>query len=95
MLSGKLNEKAQGGKAPKWQPRSRVGIYLGHSPTHAGSVAMVLNPNTLHVSPQYHVVLTMNVKSMAEGTIPEKWARFAEHSSEFTTDEDIDLATSR
>ena len=69
-----LISKAQDGKAPKWDPRSRVGIYLGHSPTHAGSVAMVLNPKTLHVSPQYHVVFDDNfstVASMANGTIPE------------------------
>ena len=38
-----LNKEAQDGKSPKWEPRSRCGIYLGHSPTHAGSVAMVLN----------------------------------------------------
>ena len=50
-----MNKEAQDGKSPKWQPRSRCGIYLGHSPTHAGSVAMVLNPETLHNSPQYHV----------------------------------------
>ena len=41
---------------PKWEPRSRLGIYLGKSPFHAGSVALVLNPKTGHVSPQYHLV---------------------------------------
>ena len=41
---------------PKWEPRSRSGIYLGHSPFHAGSVALVLNPATVYVSPQCHVV---------------------------------------
>ena len=69
-----LTEKAQGGMTPKWEPRSRVGIYLGHSPTHAGSVAMVLNPRTLHVSPQYHAVFDDNVstvKSMVNGEIPD------------------------
>ena len=29
-----LTDKAQNGKAPKWEPKSRVGIYLSHSPTH-------------------------------------------------------------
>ena len=28
---------------PKWDPRSRAGIYIGHSPNHAGTVALVLN----------------------------------------------------
>ena len=30
-----------GSKIPKWDPRARVGIYLGHSPCHAGNVAFV------------------------------------------------------
>ncbi len=29
-----------------WDPHSRLGIYLGHSPYHAGLVALVLNPKT-------------------------------------------------
>ena len=40
----------------KWEPHSRAGIYLGHSKIHAGSVAMVRNPTTGHVSPQFNVV---------------------------------------
>ena len=53
-----LDSRLQSGIAgpPKWEPRSRLGIYVGHSPSHAGSVALVLNPRTGHVSPQYHVV---------------------------------------
>ena len=31
---------------PKWEPRARLGIYLGRSPAHASRVALVLNPNT-------------------------------------------------
>ena len=41
---------------PKWEPHSCAGIYLGHSPFHSGSVALVLNPATGHVSPQFDVV---------------------------------------
>jgi hypothetical protein len=26
---------------PKWEPRSRIGVYLGHSPFHAENVALV------------------------------------------------------
>ena len=33
-------------RIPKWETRSRAGIYLGHSPFYAGSVATVLNPAT-------------------------------------------------
>ena len=41
---------------PKWEPRSRIGVYLGHLPFHAGNLDLVWNPATVRVSPQYHVV---------------------------------------
>ena len=49
-------QSAGGPGPPKWEPRSQIGIYLGHSPFHAGSVTLVFNPLTGQVSPQYHVV---------------------------------------
>ena len=39
----------------KWQYRSRVGIYLGHSPLHSHNVALVLDRTTGLVSPQLDV----------------------------------------
>jgi len=51
-----LENLAQTKMVSKWEPRSRLGVYLGHSPHHAGSVALVLNIKTLFVSPQFHVV---------------------------------------
>jgi hypothetical protein len=62
---------------PKWEPRSRLGIYVGHSPSHAGSVALVLNPCTGHVSPQFHVVfddLYSTVSYMEKSEVPPNWA---------------------
>jgi hypothetical protein len=51
-----LDKDLQAGKSvPKWQARSRLGIYLGPSPNHARSVSLVLNPTTGHVSPQFHL----------------------------------------
>ena len=51
-----LDNAIQSGQgAPKWKQRSRMGVYLGPSPSHARSVALVLNPRTGHVSPQFHV----------------------------------------
>ena len=51
-----LDNALQSGQgAPKWQQRSRLGVYLGPSPNHARSVALVLNPRTGHVSQQFHV----------------------------------------
>ena len=51
-----LDNALQSGQgAPKWKQCSRLGVYLGPSPNHARSVALVLNPRTGHVSPQFHV----------------------------------------
>ena len=63
-----------GSQIPKWDPRARLGIYLGHSPCHAGSIALVMNPRTLHVSPQFHVVYDddfTTVPAMRSGDIPD------------------------
>jgi len=49
------NSMQQGNKGPKWERRARIGVYLGHSPVHASSVGLILNLDTGHVSPQYHV----------------------------------------
>jgi hypothetical protein len=49
------NRLQGGGRIPKWTPRSRLGINLGYSPRHASSVSLVLNMDTGHVSPQFHV----------------------------------------
>jgi hypothetical protein len=49
-------QSAGGPGPPKWEPRSRIRVYLRHSPFHAGSVALVFNPKTGRVLPQYHVV---------------------------------------
>jgi hypothetical protein len=35
---------------------THIGIYVRHSPQHAGNVALILNPQTGCTSPQYHVV---------------------------------------
>ena len=36
---------------PKWETRSHTGIYVGHSPCHTGTVALVLDLTTGLVSP--------------------------------------------
>jgi hypothetical protein len=41
-----LSQSAGGPGPPKWEPQSRIGVYLGHSPFHAGCVALVFNPRT-------------------------------------------------
>ena len=71
-------QSAGGPGPPKWEPRSRIGVYLGHSPFHAGSVALVFNPSTGRVSPQYHVVFDdefSTVSYMEKGTVRSKLGR--------------------
>ena len=41
-----------GAGPPKWEPRSRIGVYIGNSPFHAGSVEIVWNTTTGRVSSQ-------------------------------------------
>ena len=45
---------------PKWGERSRIGIFLCHSPHHASSVPLVLSTQTGLVSPQFHCVIGDN-----------------------------------
>ena len=45
-----------GFKIPKWEPRSRQGIFVGQSPLHASSVGLILNPSSNRLSPQFHCV---------------------------------------
>ena len=52
-----LDPRLQDGhKIPRWEPRSRRGVFVGVSPLHASSVALILNPNTNRLSPQFHCV---------------------------------------
>jgi Reverse transcriptase (RNA-dependent DNA polymerase)/GAG-pre-integrase domain len=51
-----LDGQIQGGKRiNKWASRSRLAIYIGHSPQHSRSVGLLLSLNTGLVSPQFHV----------------------------------------
>ncbi len=83
------------GGAPKWEPRSCLGIYVGHSPSHIGLVALVLNQQTGHVSPQYHVVFDDQftiVLSMEKNEVPPNWAQLVKNSTEKVTKEHCELA---
>ena len=82
-----LDSRLQSGIAgpPKWEPRSRLGIYVGHSPSHTGSVALVLNPRTGHVSPQFHGVFDdffTTVPYIKKSKVPPNWPKLVEKSSE-------------
>ena len=88
VLDARLQD-AGGAGAPKWDPRSRLGIYVGHSPQHAGSVALVLNPKTGLISPQFHVIFDddfSTVPSLREGTVPANWNQLVQNSRQKSFD---------
>ena len=75
MLDARL-QSAGGAGPPKWEPRSRIGVYLGHSPFHADSGALLWNPTTGRLSLHYHVVFDddfTTVPYMESGTLPPSW----------------------
>ena len=76
-------QNSGGAGPPKWGPCSRIGVYLRHSPFHAGNVAFVWNPTTRRVSPQYHVVFDDDytiVPYMEAGTLPPNWEDLVEQA---------------
>lgn len=96
-----LNPKMQDGHTiPKFDPRSRRGVFLGLSKRHASSVPVVLNLETNRISAQFHVVVddwfatVSNVVGEEESVDPESWANiFASSRFQVIFDEDdpIDL----
>lgn len=67
----------QGKKLPRWQPRSRRGVFLGYSRHHSSDVPLVLNLQTGSNSPQFHLVFDdsfSTVTSTADDLVPpELW----------------------
>jgi hypothetical protein len=59
----------------KCHKRARVGLYLGHSPAHARSMALVLNLVTSLVSPQFHVKFDdfFDTVNNQDGDYPNWW----------------------
>jgi len=84
------SQSAGGPGPPKWEPHSCIGVYLGHSPFHVGSVALVFNPKTGGVSPQYHIIFDdtfSTIPYMEVGTVPPHWEDLLKYSSKKATDE--------
>ena len=74
-----------GGGPPKWDPRARLGIYLGQSQSHAGSVILVMNPKSGLVSPQFNLVFDDNFETVPhiwDGTVLQNWAELVASSKE-------------
>ena len=66
-----------------------------NSTAHAGTVSLVLNPKTGHVSPQFHIIvddLFTTVPFMQKNQLPPNLADLDENSQELVTDERFNLA---
>ena len=60
-----LTEQVQDGNAfSKWDALVCTEIFLSWSKYHAISIALVLNPRTDHISPQYHVIFDDKFESI-------------------------------
>ena len=83
-------ELQDGKKIPKWQPRARLGMFMGFSHAHSSLVALVLNVTTGKISPQYHVVFDdkfATVNSLpTEDSISDEWAKIFKLEREFYLD---------
>ena len=90
-----LEPKLQDGKKiPKWNPRSRLGMFVGFSTVHSSLVPLVLNVRTGKISPQYHVIFDdkfETVSSLApEEPLARQWNRLFKLDREFFLDVEYD-----
>jgi hypothetical protein len=70
----------------KWEPQAQMGLCVGRSPSHAAKVALIFNPHTRHVSPQFHVVFEddfIRVLSLRSSQVPPFWADLVCTSTKF------------
>eukprot|EP00957_Ditylum_brightwellii_P211304 15366023-Ditylum_brightwellii.AAC.3 len=95
VLDGRL-QSGSGIGPHKWDPRSRAGVYLGHSPVYAENAALVLNPHTGHVSQQYHVVFDdefTTVPYLQSAEEPPNWKYLVKHHTKHATEEAFNIAS--
>lgn len=90
-----LDKKLQDGDTlSKWKPRSWVGVYVGHSIAHSGNVPVIYNPQTTHITPQFHVVFDDQFSTVTRNNNQLTDNHFAEvyhNSSWLHKDEDADI----
>jgi hypothetical protein len=74
-----------GKKLPKWQPRSRRGLFVGLSDSHSSDVPLILNLSTGSISPQFHVVFDDSFSTVmsigTEDKVPTFWEELCLDSS--------------
>jgi hypothetical protein len=64
-----LDKRLQDGDSlSKWKARSWTGVYVGSSSQHAEHVPLIYNPQTTHVTPQFHVTFDDSFSTVSVGT---------------------------
>ena len=58
----------------KWKHRSKLGLYLGPSPVHARNISLILDLQTGHVSPQFHVVHDSTFQTVRNDMSKYQWS---------------------
>jgi hypothetical protein len=75
----------QGQKLPRWEPRSKRGMFLGLSQKHAREVPLVLNLGTGSITTRFHVVFDDMFTTVPlierETTPPDHWAQLCLENS--------------
>jgi hypothetical protein len=86
ILEGKLQAQQS---YNKWMDRSKVGIFLCHSPDHASNVPLVLNTQTGNVLPQFHCLYDNEFASCRrDAKFQSLWQRKAKFQSKKLDDVD-------
>jgi hypothetical protein len=84
-----------GKKIPKWNPRARLGLFLGFFHLHSSQVPLVLNVASGHISPQFHVIFDdkfETVTSLPTGQpLDKQWAHIFRLGRECFLDVDYDI----
>jgi hypothetical protein len=67
-----LQKELQDGMSfSKWKPRAWKGVHIGHSTCHASSIPLIYNPETTHISPQFHVIYDEHFKTATGPTMDD------------------------
>ena len=90
-----LEPKLQNGKKiPKWDPRARLGMFVGFSTLHSSLVPLVLNLRTEKISPQNHVIFDDTFETVhslpSVDSLDKKWRRLFKLDREFYLDVEYD-----
>ena len=88
---------ANGGSIPRWKPRSTRMIHLGHSPRHASTVPLFLNPETGYIRAVFHCVIddwyatvSSSPEDLPDFTSPEWSEMFGASTFQYPFDDEDD-----